>query len=59
MLVLSDGNSSEEVCSFYGAPLDEWGPERKNFVYLEQCEQPFSQLKWFRTYDLLILLRFV
>ncbi|MFP3844888.1 hypothetical protein [Priestia filamentosa] len=48
-------NSSEGVCSFCGAPID----ERKNFVYLEQCEQPFSQLKYFHTYDLLVLLSFV
>ncbi|MFP7176858.1 hypothetical protein [Priestia filamentosa] len=52
-------NSSEGVCSFCGAPIDERRPERKNFVYLEQCEQPFSQLKYFHTYDLLLLLRLV
>ncbi|MCY8233767.1 hypothetical protein [Priestia endophytica] len=52
-------NSSEGVCSFCGTPLDERRPERKNFVYLEQREQPFSQLKWFHTYDLLVLLRLV
>lgn len=52
-------SSSEGVCSFCSAPLKEQRPERTNFVYLEQCEQPFSQLKYFHMYDLLVFLRLV
>lgn len=53
------GNQGNNRCSFCEAPLDLDRPKRKNFVYLEQCEQPFSQLKLFHTYDLLVLLRLV
>ncbi|RAS77948.1 hypothetical protein A4U60_17755 (plasmid) [Priestia endophytica] len=52
-------NQENNSCSFCEAPLDFDRPIRKNFVYLEQCEQPFSQLKLFHTYDLLVLLRLV
>ncbi|KAB2486517.1 hypothetical protein F8155_26775 [Priestia endophytica] len=52
-------NQCVEICSFCEAPLDPIRPKRKNFVYLEQCEQSFSQLKLFHTYDLLVLLRLV
>lgn len=52
-------NQGVESCSFCEAPLDPSRPKRKNFMYLEQCEQPFSQLKLFHTYDLLLLLRLV
>ena len=52
-------NLGDKSCSFCEAPLDHRRPKRKNFVYLEQCEQPFSQLKLFHTYDLLLLLRLV
>lgn len=52
-------NTEIDSCLFCKAPLDPDRPKRKNFVYLEQCEQPFSQLKLFHTYDLLLLLRLV
>ncbi len=55
----TENEITREFCSFCKAPLNMQRPQLKNFVYLEQCELPFSQISAFHTYDLLILLRLV
>ena len=53
-------NSHESArCTFCEAPLKARRPELRDYVFLEQCEWPFSELSLFHTYDLLILLRLV
>ncbi|NGY87961.1 hypothetical protein F6Y05_33540 (plasmid) [Bacillus megaterium] len=48
-----------QQCNFCGAPLDKLRPKTKEFTVLEDCERHFSELVYFHTYDLLVLLRLV
>jgi len=53
-------NSHESArCTFCEAPLKARRPQLRDYLFLEQCEWPFSELSLFHTYDLLILLRLV
>ena len=53
-------NSCESArCTFCEAPLKAGRPRLRDYLFLEQCEWPFSELSLFHTYDLLILLRLV
>jgi predicted amidophosphoribosyltransferase len=55
----NENNKFTQLCDFCQAPLDTKRPKLKDFLYLDQCELPFSELVMFHTYDLLILLRLV
>lgn len=55
----SENTPYAENCVFCDAPLKKQRPQKKEYIYLEQCELPFGQLSIFHTYDLLILLRLV
>jgi hypothetical protein len=55
----SENSQYAETCGFCGAPLKKQRPTMREFIYLEQCERPFSDLSLFHTYDLLVLLRLV
>lgn len=53
----NENNPFAELCDFCQAPLNANRPKLSEYVYLDQCELPFSELAAFHTYDLLILLR--
>jgi hypothetical protein len=55
----SENSQYAENCGFCDAPLNKQRPKIREFIYLEQCERPFSDLSLFHTYDLLLLLRLV
>ncbi|MGD6969361.1 hypothetical protein ACQCVP_23540 [Rossellomorea vietnamensis] len=55
----TENESLREECEFCGAPLRKLRPQLKDFIHLDQCELPFSELILFHTYDLLILVRLV
>lgn len=52
-------NENLESCKFCGAALNELRPKLKDFLFIEQSELPFAELRLFHTYDILILLRLV
>lgn len=55
----NENNQFAQLCDFCQAPLNTKRPKLRDYVYLDQCELPFSELVVFHTYDLLILLRLV
>lgn len=52
-------NTKLDRCEFCGAPLNPLRPKLKDFIFIEQTELPFAELRLFHTYDILILLRLV
>ncbi|QSX24480.1 hypothetical protein [Priestia megaterium] len=46
-------------CEFCQASLGERRPKLKEFTILKDCERTFDELRFFHTYDLLVLLRLV
>lgn len=55
----TENNDNAETCGFCAAPLRPERPQLKDFVFLDQCKLPFTELQQFHTYDLLVLLRLV